>query len=83
MLIGAASQGIPVFRYPPAQVKLAVADYGAASKEQMRQAIAATLGLAEIPASDAADALSVGLCHLVQVGAAEALDREIPPGMER
>ena len=83
VLIGAAGQGIPVFRYAPAQVKLAVVDYGAASKEQMRQGIAATLGLAEIPASDAADALSVGLCHLVQVGAAEVLDREIPPGMER
>ena len=83
VLIGAASQGIPVFRYSPAQVKLAVVDYGAASKEQMRQVIAATLGLAEIPDSDAADALSVGLCHLVQVGVADALNRQIPPGMER
>ena len=83
VLVGAASQGIPVFRYSPAQVKLAVVDYGAASKEQMRQVIAATLGLAEILDSDAADALSVGLCHLVQVGVADALNRQIPPGMER
>ena len=83
VLVGAASQGIPVFRYSPAQVKLAVVDYGAASKEQMRQVIATTLGLAEIPDSDAADALSVGLCHLVQVGAEDALNRQIPPGMER
>ena len=83
VLIGAASTAIPVFRYPPAQVKLAVVDYGAATKEQMRQTIAATLGLTETPGSDAADALSVALCHLVQVGAAEALSREIPPGKER
>ena len=83
VLIGAASTAIPVFKYPPAQVKLAVVDYGAATKEQMRQTISASLGLTEVPASDAADALSVALCHLVQVGAAEALNREIPPGMER
>ena len=83
VLIGAASQGIPVFTYSPAQVKLAVANYGAATKEQMQQCITATLGLAEIPKSDAADALSVCLCHLVQQQAAEALGREIPPGSER
>ena len=83
VLIGAAGQGVPVFKYSPAQVKKSVTDYGAASKAQMRQAIAATLGLADIPESDAADALSVGLCHLVQVRASVALGREIPPGSER
>lgn len=83
VLIGAAGAPVPVFRYPPAQVKLAVTDYGAATKEQMRQTIAATLGLSEIPGADAADALSVALCHLVQLGVASALTQEIPPGMER
>ena len=83
VLIGAASQGIPVFTYSPAQVKLAVANYGAATKEQMQQSITATLGLAEIPQTDAADALSVCICHLVQQQAAEALGREITPGSER
>ncbi len=83
VLIGAAGQGVPVFRYTPAQVKLSVTDYGAASKEQMRQAIAATLRLAEVPESDAADALSLGLCHLVQAQATTALRREIRPGSER
>ena len=83
VLIGAASQGIPVFSYSPAQVKLAVANYGAATKEQMQQSITATLGLAEIPQTDAADALSVCICHLVQQQAAEALGREITPGSER
>ncbi len=83
VLIGGASQGIPVFSYSPAQVKLSVANYGAATKEQMGQAVAATLRLAEAPGSDEADALCVGLCHLVQARAASALGREIEPGFER
>ena len=83
VFIGAASQGIPIYKYAPAQVKLAVADYGAASKDQMREIVAATLGLTEPPDSDAADALAVGLCHLVQTQAQNALRMEIPPGQER
>lgn len=83
VLIGAAGQGIPVFAYTPAQIKRSVVDYGAATKEQMQQVITATLGLTETPESDAADALSVGLCHLVQSQATDALHREIPPGLER
>lgn len=83
VFIGAASQGIPVFKYAPAQVKMAVADYGAATKEQMRQIVSATLGLSEVPESDAADALAVGICHFVQEKATAALGREIPPGLER
>lgn len=78
VLIGAASQGLPVFRYTPAQVKRSVADHGAASKDQMQQVIAVTLGLAQVPESDAADALAVGLCHLIQTQAAAVLQREIP-----
>ena len=83
VFIGAASQGIPLFKYAPAQVKMAVADYGAATKEQMREIVAVTLELTEIPGSDAADALAVGLCHLLQDQARGALGLEIPPGKER
>ena len=83
VLIAAASQAVPVFRYTPAQVKSSVADYGAASKDQMQQVLTATLRLAEVPKPDAADALSVALCHLIQAQAAGALERVIPPGMER
>lgn len=83
VFIGAASQNLPVFRYSPAQIKLAVVNYGAATKEQMQQIVAATLKLSEIPESDAADALSAGLCHLIQSETAAALDREIRPGQER
>jgi crossover junction endodeoxyribonuclease RuvC len=83
VLIAAAGAGLPVYRYSPAQVKRAITDYGAATKEQMQQVIAATLGLSEIPPSDAADALSIGLCHLVQIQTDTALTREITPGRER
>ncbi len=83
VLIGAASQGVEIFKYAPAQVKRAVADYGAATKEQMRGIVAATLGLPATLEIDAADALAVGLCHLSQQQAAGALLTEIPPGRER
>ncbi len=83
VLIGAASAGIPVHRYSPAEVKRAVADYGAATKDQMQRALAATLGLDSLPESDAADALSVGLCHLIHSSQQSALSREIAPGSER
>ncbi len=83
VFIGAASQGIPIHRYAPAQIKRAVADHGAATKEQMRGIVAATLGLPPILESDAADALAVSLCHLSHRQASGALLTEIPPGRER
>ena len=83
VFIGAASQNVPVFRYSPAQIKRAITDYGAATKEQMQRTVAATLGLPDVPSSDAADALSVGLCHLISQQATSALGRVIPPGQER
>lgn len=83
VLIGAASQGIPIHKYAPAQVKRAVADHGAATKEQMRDIVAATLGIPGTLETDAADALAVGLCHMSQQQATGALLNEIPPGRER
>ena len=61
----------------------AMVESGEITKEQMQQIIAATLQLKDIPEADAADALSVGLCHLIQRETASALDREIHPGQER
>lgn len=83
VLIGAASQGIPIHKYAPAQVKRAVADHGAASKEQVRSIVTATLGLPAALEIDASDALAVGLCHLSQQQATGAMLNEIPPGRER
>ncbi len=83
VLIGAAGQGLPVFRYSPTEIKHAVTDYGAATKAQVQETILTILELKEMPESDAADALSVGLCHLNHSQANSALAREIPPGQER
>ena len=83
VLIGAAGQGLPVYRYSPAQIKHAIVDYGAATKAQVQQTVQAVLELEQMPESDAADALAVGLCHLNQARADSALTREIPPGQER
>ncbi len=82
VLIGAASQGVPVFRYKPSDVKMAVADYGRATKKQVQEIAASRLGLDHVPPSDAADALAVGLCHLQRMQDDELKSREIAPGKE-
>ena len=62
-ILAAANRGIPSYEYTPTQVKQRVADYGASSKEQVQEMVRLQLGLAEVPPSDAADALAVALCH--------------------
>ena len=63
VLLVASSHSIPVARYAPSQVKLAVTGYGLAAKEQVRLMISAILGVQETIALDAADALGVAVCH--------------------
>ena len=64
-LMAAAARNVPVSRYSPLQVKLAVSGHGGASKEQVQQAIRmqVDLDVAAMP-EDASDALAVALCHL-------------------
>ena len=81
VLIAAVGQAIPVHRYSPAQVKRAIADYGAATKEQVQEMVRVILDLDSVPApSDAADALAIALCHLQQRQLQEVLGRETLPG---
>jgi crossover junction endodeoxyribonuclease RuvC len=81
VLIAAAGQAIPVSRYSPTQVKRAIADYGAATKEQVQEMVKMLLGLDSVPSSsDAADALAIALCHLRQRQMEDVLSREIIPG---
>jgi len=64
-LLAAASKGIPIYEYTPAQVKQRVTNYGGSSKEQVQEMVKLQLGLTRAPQpSDAADALAVALCHL-------------------
>lgn len=63
VMLAAAQRGIPVFEYPPAKVKQAIAGFGQATKEQMQKMVKIHLKLREPAQEDATDALAVALCH--------------------
>ena len=63
-LLVCARAGLEVAEYPPARVKRTVAGHGRADKAQVAQMMRAILGLAAVPASDAADALALAVTHL-------------------
>jgi crossover junction endodeoxyribonuclease RuvC len=63
-LLVAATAGLPVAEYAPAEVKLAIAGNGRAEKGQVGRAIVRELVLAGAVPPDAADALAIALCHL-------------------
>ena len=66
-LLAAAHHGLPVYRYPPTQVKNAVSGYGQGSKQQVAVMVGLLLKLPKPPEpADAADALAVALCYLQQ-----------------
>jgi crossover junction endodeoxyribonuclease RuvC len=65
VLLLAAQRGLDVYEYKPNEVKLAVAGYGGASKQQMQEMVRVQLELLEPPhPDDAADALALALCHV-------------------
>ena len=65
VLLAFAESSIPVSNYTPIEIKLAVAGYGGADKNQVQQMVKALLGLPILPSpDDAADALAVAICHL-------------------
>ena len=68
-LAAAARRGIPVVQYSPNEVKLAVAGYGSAGKEQVQSMVQVLLGLDEVPRpADRADALALAITHLSGAG---------------
>jgi crossover junction endodeoxyribonuclease RuvC len=62
-LLAAAGRGLAIYEYAPRRVKQAVVGRGGADKGQVGFMVRALLGLTETPASDAADALAIGLTH--------------------
>ncbi|MCH9769320.1 MAG: crossover junction endodeoxyribonuclease RuvC [Gammaproteobacteria bacterium] len=62
-LIALAEHQLNPAEYSARQVKQASVGYGAASKNQVQQMIKTLLKLAKLPATDAADALAIALCH--------------------
>lgn len=63
VLLAAAQAGLPVREATPNEVKVAVAGYGNADKEQVGRMVTVILGLAEMPTpDDTADALATAIC---------------------
>jgi crossover junction endodeoxyribonuclease RuvC len=65
-MLASAEREIPLFEYPPNEVKLCVAGHGHADKAQVKYMVRKMLCLdasMEL-ADDAADALAIALCHL-------------------
>jgi crossover junction endodeoxyribonuclease RuvC len=65
ILLSFKQHNLPFFELKPAQVKQAVACYGAADKKQVQQMVKLILKLERIPQpDDAADALAMALCAI-------------------
>jgi crossover junction endodeoxyribonuclease RuvC len=63
-LLAAAQNGLSVGEYTPLQVKVAVAGYGKAEKNQVGQMVKTLLKLQAIPKpDDTADALAIAITH--------------------
>jgi crossover junction endodeoxyribonuclease RuvC len=80
LLLAASSGGCEVHEYTARAVKKAIAGYGQADKAQVGQMVKSLLGLPKVPASDAADALAIALCHahsrdMRRRAASEGIDR--------
>ena len=63
VLLAGAQAGLVVEAYPPAVVKRSIAGSGQAPKDQLARIVCALLGLRELPAVDATDALAIAITH--------------------
>jgi crossover junction endodeoxyribonuclease RuvC len=64
ILLASEMAGVRVVEYAPAEVKVAVAGQGRATKDQMQLMVRRLLGISNDLAPDEADALGVAICHL-------------------
>ena len=63
-MLAAVRKDLPVYEYSPLDVKKAVAGYGRAEKDQVKEMVQRILNLTEEPAfHDTSDALAVAICH--------------------
>ena len=64
ILLSARMCKLPIFEYTPLQIKQALTGFGRAEKAQVQYMVKTLLGLEKVPKpDDAADALSVAMCH--------------------
>jgi len=69
LMLAAALRSVPVFEYPPREVKKRVVGTGSATKEQVAFMVQRHLRLVEAPSpADAADGCAIALCHLLHGG---------------
>jgi crossover junction endodeoxyribonuclease RuvC len=67
-LLTVAEAGLDVYELAPRKVKQAIVGYGAAQKTAVARMVQRLLGLAEVPAPDAADALALALAYSLEQG---------------
>lgn len=81
IMLRVAQLGLPLWEYAPAKIKRVVVGHGRATKQQIQQRVRMLLGLRREPATDAADALAIALCHGTQSPglAAEGPRTEVRP----
>ncbi len=68
---------LPIHEYSPRHVKQAVCGFGGAGKDQVTRMIVQLLALSRAPASDAADALALAVCHWHASRGIQAMDSRI------
>lgn len=75
-MVAASHAGVPVYEFAPTLVKEAVAGWGGAPKEQVRQMVMLQLGLVEPPHPlDVSDALAIALTRAADARLDDALAR--------
>lgn len=67
-LLAAAEAGLEIYEIAPRKVKQAIVGHGAAQKLAVAKMVQRLLGLPELPAPDAADALALALAHAQEQG---------------
>ncbi len=78
-LLSAASCGVEVYEYDPKTIKLSVAGYGNAPKDQVQRMVKTLLKNRELLGPDASDALAAAICHISHSRALDPKDLKTSP----
>lgn len=62
-----AQRGLPLAEYAPSQIKQVVVGHGRATKQDVQQRVRLLLRMKREPATDAADALAIAMCHATRL----------------
>jgi crossover junction endodeoxyribonuclease RuvC len=62
-VVASVGAGLKLSEYSPNEIKQAITGRGHADKKQIQHMVKVLLTLSHMPASDAADALAVAICH--------------------